>query len=299
MAATVAAVTAVTAGSGLIAPAAAVAKNGRLAFPNASNLVLQPLTGAPSVIKDRRATIIGSSRSGRLMALSSGTDGDVTIADGRGRVIRRIDFRGIVIHSLDISPDGRRLALTAFRDAEPGRLNLFPYVADISGRGLTRVTTRLRHTFDLRFTRDGRAFVYAGAPTTGDFVACPSLRRVRLDGTRDTLLYEAVGGTLPCALSFALSPAGNSAVFTGDPAPGQLPPPGTLVRTGVYQVALTGRATPRLLHPQAFAVAWAPDGDQVAFSSLAGTYRMRAGGGTATRVSPTPTLAMTWLKAAG
>lgn len=281
----------------LLGPSAAAAKNGRLAFPNADNLVLQPLTGAPSVIKDRRATIIGSSRSGRLMALSSGTDGDVTIADGRGRVVRRIDFRGLVVHSVDISPDGRRLALTAFRDADPGRLNVFPYVADITGRGLIRVKTRLRHTFDLRFTRDGRALIYAGAPTRGDFVACPSLRRVRLDGTRDTLLYEAVGGTLPCALNFALSPDGRSAAFTGDPAPGQVPPPGTSVRTNVYQVALAGRRAPRLIAPQAFSVAWAPDGDQIAYSSLTGTYRVRQDGSKPRPVSPTPTLALTWLKA--
>lgn len=279
-----------------LAATPAAAANGRIAFSAAGNLVLQPEKGAATVVRGRQASIVGSSRSGRLLAYSSGLDGDVTITDARGRIKDQMNFRGIVVHSLDISPNGKLLALTAFRDAEPGATNLFPYIARITGKHLTRVKTRVRHTFDLRFTRDGGSFVYAGAPSTGDFTTCASLRRVRTDGARDVSLYEATGGATPCVVNVSLSPGGSTAAFTGDPAPGQPLPPGVAVRSGVYRVSLSGRGRPKLVQPGAFATAWAPAGDQIAFSAPGGTFRISQFGGPVTQVSKLPTFSMTWLK---
>jgi Tol biopolymer transport system component len=279
-----------------LAPAAGAA-NGRLVFSAAGNLILQPQSGKATVIGGRQASIIGSSRSGKLMAYSSGTDGDVTVADARGRIREQMNFAGIVVHSLDISPNGKMLALTAFRDAERGPVNIFPYIARIDGKRLTRVRTRVLHTFDLRFTRDGKYFVYAGAPSTGDFTACASLRRVRLDGAQDESLYEATGGPTPCVVNVSLSPGGSTAAFTGDPAPGQPLPPGMSVRSSIYRVSMSGRGTPRLVTPGAFAAAWSPAGDQIAYSTIGGTYRISQFGGPATQVSRLATLSLTWLKA--
>lgn len=296
LAAALVAATTVVTGAGAETAAAGV-RNGRLVFASGQNLALQPMSGRPDVVRQRPAAIVGSSRSGRLIATSSGVDGDVTISDAHGRAKRRMNFRGIVIHSLDVSPDGRRIALTAFRDAEPGRLNVFPYVVGIDGKGLARLRTGLPHAFDLRFTRDGDALVYAGAPADGPFAPCPSLRRVRLDGTRDTLLYAAAGGRLPCVVNVTMAPTGPFAAFTGDPAPGTAAPPGASVRTGVYRVQLIGNGVPTLLAADAFAPAWAPAGDQVAYSTTTGTFRLPAGGGTRTFVTTTPALSLTWLRA--
>lgn len=276
------------------APAAvAQAANGPVAFGSGGNLVLQPLTGAPRVVPGRAAQIVGSSRSGKLLAYSSGVDGDVTITDPRGKVLRSFNAGGLTVHSLDISPDGGRVALTAFRDAEPVPGRVYPYVARIDGRDLRRLKTQLRYTYDIRFTRDGGSIVYAGVPSTGDFARCASLRRVRLDGTGEKWLYQATGGVTPCVVGFGLSPGGSTAAFVGDPGPG------AQSRAALYRVALTGSATPQLLRPAAFAVAWAPTGDQLAYSTPAGTFRVSQFGGPDTLVSSAPTLSLTWLKAGG
>jgi Tol biopolymer transport system component len=286
---------------GAVRPAAADAaaiRNGPLALVSAGRVVLQPLGGAPRIVGDSPASILGSSRDGRLVASSSGLDGDVTIADRHGRVVRRFAFRGIVVHSLDVSPDGSALALTAYRDAEPVPGRIYPYTARIDGKALRRLNTQARYAYDLRFDRDGRTLVYAAAPSSGPLTGCASLRRVRADGTAEGPLYLATGGARPCVVNLSLSPGGHAAAFTGDPAPGTASDPAA-PRTAVYRVPLGGTATPQLLRRASYAVAWAPAGDQLAFSGNDGTFRASSHGGTPVRVSALATLSLTWLRAVG
>ncbi|UTI64054.1 hypothetical protein NBH00_22295 [Paraconexibacter antarcticus] len=280
---------------------AATARDGSLALATGGQFVLQPVGGGSA----RRAagpgvSIVGTSRGGGLVALSSGAGGDVTITTPGGRVIRRFAFGGIVVHSLDISPDGRTLALTAFRNAEPYPGHLFPYLARVDGRDLRRLRTRTRFVYDLRFTPDGGSLVYAGAPSAGTQVGCASLRRVRADGAADAAVYPA-GRTpgRPCVVTLALSPGGDGAAFTGDPDPAR-PSPDGAVRTAAYRVRLSGPSIPALVQRAAYAVAWAPGGGRIAFSTPAGTfYAASSGTPRPVLVSPLSTLSLAWLRRAG
>jgi hypothetical protein len=295
-------VVAALAGGGAVAavPAAGAAavRDGNLALATGGQLMVQPVAGGGA----RRAagpgvSIVGTSRDGGLVALSSGAGGDVTITTPGGKVIRRFAFGGIVVHSLDISPDGHTLALTAFRTAEPYPGRLYPYLARINGKDLRRLRTRTRFVYDLRFTPDGGSLVYAGAPSVGPEAGCASLRRVRNDGAADEAVYQA-GRTpgRPCVVTVALSPGGDGAAFTGDPDPAQ-PSVDGAVRTGAYRVRLSGPSIPALVQPGAYAVAWAPGGGRIAFSTPAGTfYAASSGTPHPVLVSPLSTLSLAWLR---
>lgn len=298
LAAVLAAGAAGSAGPAAAAARATTVRDGPLALVSAGRVVLQPLGRPPRIIGDAPASIVGSSRGGAVVASSSGLDGDVTIADRDGRVLRRFDFRGIVVHSLDVSADGSTLALTAFRDAEPVPGRIYPYTARIDGKALRRLHTEARYAYDLRFDPDDETLVYAAAPSTGPLTGCASLRRVRADGTAEQPLYQATGGARPCVVNVSLSPGGGAAAFAGDPAPRAASTPGA-PRTAVYRVTFGGPAVPRLLHRASYAVTWSPTGDQLAFSGNDGTFRGSPYGGTPVLVSALSTLSLTWLRAAG
>lgn len=291
------AATAAVSTAAAFAPAAVAAPAGPLAFASAGALVVQPVAGgAPRRVTGPGVSIVGTSRAGGLLALSSGADGDVTITTAGGKVVRRFDFRGIVVHSLDISPDGHMLALTAYRDAEPVPGRIYPYLARINGKDLRRLRTRTRYAYDLRFERSGTSLIYAGAPSTGTEAGCASLRRVRTDGAADAAVYQATRGARPCVVNLSLSPGGDAAAFTGDPDPSDPTPVGS-VSTGVYRVLLRGSSVPRLIQTAAYSVAWSPAGDRIAFSTSTGTFRVATTGPPApVRVSPLPTLSLAWMR---
>lgn len=281
----------------LALPGVAGATNGRVALVNSGNLILQAQSGPVATLPGRAAGIVGGSRGGKVLVTSSGADGDITVTDAKGKVVRQFNLAGIAIHSLDVSTDGRRIALTAFRDADPVPGHIYPYVLNVNGSGLRRLKTSLRYTYDLRFVGHGTTtLAYAGAPSAGPYVGCASLRRVKVDGSGDRELYGAVGGNTPCVVNFAISPGGGAAALIGDPAPGLASTPGQ-PRTALYRVTLDDKSVPKLLDAETFAVAWSPDGDQLAFSTTAGTFRTGLRGGSQTLLTAVPTLSLFWLKA--
>jgi dipeptidyl aminopeptidase/acylaminoacyl peptidase len=296
------------------ASASAAPANGPVAFATSDSIFLQPLDGPEITRADRvGANVIAASRDGSLLAFDSGGIGrtKLSVAKTAGGPVRMVDLEGISIHSLDISPDNTMLAITAFRDSDSIAGHIYPYLVRIDGRKLRALKTKARFAYDMRFTRDGKSVLYtAPSQKRDDSSDCTaSVRRIRIDATRDTSVYRGTGGDRPCPLDISLSPGGTSLAMTaltsGEEPAGPGPPP------GVWRLSLTPRpGKPRLLADQARSPAWSPAGDQIAYTATGGDprfpgagptgiYRIGKGGGTPVRLSTRSAGSMVWLPGAG
>lgn len=285
------------------APGAAAATNGPLAFASGASIFVQPLAGPELTRIDKAGvTTVAASRDGRLLAFGQSVGGDVrlSVTARAAGPVRTVRLKGISINSIDISPDKRLLAITAFRDRDSTPGNVFAYLVRADGTKLRSLRTKTKLAVDIRFARDGRSLLYVSPSSTADDISdcTASIRRIRLDGTRDTPVYKGTGGTRPCPRRLSLSPSGTSAAFEGvtsgeEPAgPGPAP--------GVYRVSLTTKnPRPTKLVESASAPAWSPAGDQIAYSVRGGIFRIPKSGGTATRVSDRSASAIAWLPGAG
>jgi dipeptidyl aminopeptidase/acylaminoacyl peptidase len=295
------------------APAAHAATNGPLAFAADDGLFVQPLQGSELTRVDRGGVqTVAASRDGKLLAFGTSVGDDVrlSVAATAGGPTRTVRLKGISINSIDISPDKRLLAITAFRDNDSTPGHIFAYLVRRDGTKLRALRTKARFAVDMRFTPDGKSLLYVSPSSTPEEISdcTSSIRRIRLDGTRDTALYKGTGGTLACPLSLSLSPTGTSvamaALESGDEPAGPGPAP------NVYRLSLTTKgAKPKLLVRQGYAPAWSPGGDQIAYTSTrspfgpatdpTGTFRIPAAGGTPVRVSERSASAIAWLRGPG
>ncbi len=291
------------------------ATNGPVVIASDS-VFLQPLSG-PEVTRTTSvgAAAISASRDGSLLAFSSGPFGGMTKltfgATAGGPLTTHV-LRGISIHTIDISPNGRLIALTAFRDSDSQAGHIFAYLVRRDGTKLRRLPTKAKLAADMRFAPDGKSLLYVSPSTTPTEISdcTASIRRIRLNGTHDVSLYKGTGGALACPQQISVSPDGRSVAMTGftsgdEPAgPGPAP--------GIYRLSLTSRtAKPKLLVQGGRAAAWSPAGDQIAYSAVpvdprdqtsgpTGIFRIPRNGGTPVRVSDRGfSNSIAWLPAMG
>lgn len=271
--ATIAATALATIAAGAAAPAGAPAANGPLAYVTDGKVLLQPAAGGPPVLRagTLSASSVSASHDGSLLAvvrdpIDRRDSSRVALMPAGGGKGRALVFRGLTISALAVSPDRRLLAFTAFRfgDDTPG--HVFAYVARIDGTGLRPLRTATRFAYDIEFTPDGRSLVYIGDSMRGENAGCATIRRIRLDQTRDRLLYRGAGGARPCPFQLSLSPGGTSLAMTAatslDEPAGPGPP------SGVWRLGLRPGSRPVLLSPTALHPAWSPDGRQIAFGAF-------------------------------
>jgi Tol biopolymer transport system component len=293
--------------------AAQAASNGPLALVRGTTLSLQPAAGGAPAVRLTGLTPgspLAASRDGAQLAFLTGPVGDssrLSIAKPAGGAVRSVTLKGLSVNSLAFSPDRRTLVLTAFRAGDSGVGHVRAYLYRIATRRVTPLRTAFRYAFDAAFTPDGRSVVYVGDRLQEEESSdCASaLRRVRIDGTRDTLLYQGAGGSRPCPQAISPSPGGTSVAMTAITAGDEPAGPGPA--SGVWRLALTKGAKPKLLAATAASPAWSPAGDRIAygafgrsdgqypFSGVTGLFTQPKGGGTPAQLSGEGVSSLAWL----
>ncbi len=130
--------------------------------------------------------------------------------------------------------------MTAFRDSDHDAGHVFAYLARIDLRRLRSLRTTTRFAYDMKFAPDGKSLVYVGDSRRGDNAGCSAIRRIRMDGSHDTLLYRGRGGGgRPCPLDISLSPGGTKLAMTA--ATGLEEPAGPGPPTGIYRLLAVSR----------------------------------------------------------
>lgn len=264
----------------LVLPAAAAhaAADGPLAVVRGTTLSLQPTDGGPATERLTglsNGSPLAASRDGKRLAFLTGAVGDsshLSIAGTTGGAPQTVLLKNVSVNSLAFSPDGRTLAITAFRRSDNNAGHIFPYLYRIATGRLTPLRTKVRYAFDLDFAPDGRSLVYvADRLKEEESSDCASaLRRVRPDGSHDTLIYQGAGGNRrPCPTQVSLSPGGRSVAMTAITAGDEPAGPGPA--SGVWRLALTKGARPRRLSVTAHSPAWAPSGGLIAYSAYGRT----------------------------
>lgn len=302
----------------LLGPAMALAAtNGPLAYVSGGKVFLQsPAGGAPTPLPGNlTAEAVSASWNGSQLAVILSDTSRVALAPVAGGAPRVLRFKGLAIKSVDISPNGKTLALTGSHAGPNSSMgDDFAYLSRSDGKKLHRLGTRTRFAYDLRFLPDGRSLVYIGDSAGGSRTGCPAIRRIRLSGRHDTLLRR---GAVPiCPRQISLSPLGTSLAMTTDT--GVDVPAGANEPPSVYALSLSPKATPKLLSHPADSAAFSPDGTQIAFDGFGvdpgtpsapgtvpgypgvgphGLLRVAAAGGPLTKIAEQRVSSLTWLPA--
>lgn len=261
----------------LPAGAAQAAADGPIAVVRGTTLSLQPTAGGPATERLTglaQGSPLAASRDGRRLAfLTAATDDSshLSIAGTSAGAAKTVVLKNVSVNSLAFSPDGRTLAITAFRRSDNSAGHVFPYLYRIATGRLTSLRTKVRYAFDLEFAPDGRSLVYvADRLREEESSDCASaLRRVRPDGTRDTLIYQGAGGSRPCPTEISLSPGGGAVAMTAITAGDEPAGPGPA--SGVWRLDLAKGARPRRLSVTAGSPAWSPSGGRIAYRAFGRT----------------------------
>lgn len=276
---------------------ASAAANGPLAIVDADGVYRIGLDGTERrLAATRNAGFVARSRDGSILVY--GADDRIFMRRG-DRTVRSFRTPGLSVNSLAISPDGKRIAFTAFRDRDSIAGHIYPYTARIDGTRIRSLRTHRRFVTQIAFLRDGR-LLYVGTGGQEESSDCNAeIRRIRADGTQDVRIYHGPGGeSRPCPQTFSLSPGGSAlamaAITSGDEPAGPGPPP------GVYRLAVRAGALPKPLAQRAANPAWSPAGDQIAFTSYGAgaVVRIPAAGGEPVRIAQRFGRSITWLSGA-
>ncbi len=165
-----------------------------------------------------------------------------------------------------ISPDGRRVAYTS----NPGS-NRDIYIADASGGAPLRLTEHAAADSDPTWFPDGKSILF-----TSDRGSAPDLWRAPVDGGAAELL-------VPDARHAAVSPDGRRIAFSRFDESGFLRIHVAPLDAVDQAVSLTGDDDGLWGHTHP---TWSPDGESVAYQSLASLWIVPASGGTARPLIP-------------